>query len=78
MSNKAAKVYEVQQLVPFKGWQMATKPRASLSVALDEFAAYVRVEGDRFSWRVINTASGRVLRNHKKPTATKAKQTADV
>lgn len=71
MSNKQAKVYEVQQLVPFKGWQTATKPRSSLSVALDEFSAYVRTDGDRASWRVINTGSGRVLRNHKKPTAAK-------
>lgn len=62
MSN--SRVYEVQELVPFKGWKCLTKPRSDLGVALDEFRAHARTTSASARLRVLNTATGRVLRTH--------------
>lgn len=64
MSNRASRNYEVQQLVPFKGWQCVSKARADLGVALDEYRAYVRVADGSVRFRLINTATGRVIKQH--------------
>lgn len=68
MSNK--RVYEVQELVPFKGWQPLSKPRNDVGVALDEFRAYVRTAGQTRNVRLLNTVTGRLIRSHKKPNGT--------
>lgn len=69
--------YVVEKLVPFKGWQpLSSKPRTHLGVAADEFSAYVRTEGDEFNIRLRNDQTGRILKSHKKPTATKEKKSA--
>lgn len=65
MANK--RVYEVQELVPFKGWQPLSKPRNDIGVALDEWRAYVRTAGQSRNIRLINVETGRLLRNHKRP-----------
>lgn len=62
MSN--SRVYEVQELVPFKGWKCLTKPRSDLGVALDEFRAHARTTSASARLRVLNVATGRVLRTH--------------
>lgn len=75
MSN--TRRYQVEMLIPFKGWTaVSAKPRNHLSVATDEYAAYVRTDGDTKSVRLVNIDTGRILKSHKKPTAKKQAEVA--